>query len=190
MTRAKPEYFIHLVCGSTGAGKSAYALELCGEIGAVLLSIDEWMVTLFWDDSPDPIEFEWTMERVNRCETEMWAMAQQITGYGFPVVLDLGFTTGDHRKKFARLAKESGLSVQLHFLDLPRGERWKRVQARNAAKDNAKKKGKAKSKSPEKHGGKAFQLEVDRETFNFVEDMWEPPTDAETKALNGVRVTE
>ena len=53
-----------------------------------------------------------------------------------------------------------------------------------------KKKGKAKSKSPEKHGGKAFQLEVDRETFNFVEDMWEPPTDAEMKVLNGVRVME
>ena len=182
MNRPPPEHLIHLVCGSTGAGKSTYALDLCGDIGAVHLSIDEWMVTLFWDDSPDTIEFEWTMERVNRCETQMWAMAQQLTHYDIPAVLDLGFTTKDHRTKFASLAKESGLSVQLHFIDLPRKERWQRVQARNAAKDKAKGKGKTV--------GKAFQLEVDRETFNFVEDMWEPPSDDEMTALNGVRVTE
>lgn len=183
MTHHKPEHLIHMVCGSTGAGKSAHAVELCGDIGAVHLSIDEWMVTLFWDDSPDPIEFDWTIERVNRCETEMWSMAQQLSAYKIPVVLDLGFTTQDHRKKFVRLARESGLTVQLHFLDLPRAGRWQRVKGRNAARDAAKK---GKRKLP----GKAFQLEVDRETFNFVEDMWEPPTDEEMAALNGVRVTE
>ncbi len=183
MARAKPDHQIHLICGSTGAGKSTYALDLCGKIGGVHLSIDEWMVTLFWDDSPQPIEFEWTIERVNRCEAQMWAMAQQLTQYGIPAVLDLGFTTRDHRMKFARLATESGLSAQLHFLDLPRDERWQRVKARNAAKDAAKK---GKSKPV----GKAFQLEVDKEMFNFVEDMWEPPDDAEMEVLSGVRVTE
>ncbi len=142
------------------------------------LSIDEWMVTLFWDDSPQPIESEWTMERINRCELQMWAMAQQLTQYNIPAVLDCGFTTRDHRMKFVRLATESRLSVQLHFLDLPREDRWQRVQARNAAKDK------------EPRAGKAFQLEVDKEMFNFVEDMWEPPTDEEMNALNGVRVTE
>ena len=181
MVRKRPDHLIHLVCGATGAGKSTYALELCSDIGGVHLSIDEWMVTLFWDDSPQPVEFEWTMERVNRCEAQMWAVAQQVTQYNIPAVLDLGFTTRDHRMKFVRLATESRLSVQLHFLDLPREERWQRVQTRNAAREESLGKGKTV--------GKAFQLEVDKEMFNFVEDMWEPPDDDEMEALNGVRVT-
>lgn len=182
MARHTPEHLIHIVCGATGAGKSTYALELCGDIGGVHLSIDEWMVTLFWDDSPKPIEAEWTMERINRCELQMWAMAQQLTQYGIPAVLDLGFSTRDHRMKFARLASESGLSVQLHFVDLPRADRWERVQARNAKREEALNKGKSVHK--------AFELEVDKEMFNFVEDMWEPPEAGEMAALNGVRVTE
>lgn len=171
MDRYKPDHLIHMVCGSTGAGKSTYALDLCQAIDGVHLSIDEWMVTLFWDDSPDPIEFEWTMERVNRCETQIWATALQLTQYKVPSVLDLGFTTKDHRAKFFDLAKEAELEVQLHFLDLPREDRWDRVQQRNKKK------------------GSTFQLAVDREMFNFVEDMWEPPEDAEMAALNGVHVT-
>lgn len=172
MDRYKPDHLIHLVCGSTGAGKSTYSLDLCQAIDGVHLSIDEWMVTLFWDDSPDPIESEWTMERINRCETQIWSMAVQLTQYGVPSVLDLGLTTKDHRTKFAELAKEAELTAQLHFLDLPREQRWKRVQQRNKKK------------------GSTFQLEVDREMFNFVEDMWEPPEDDEMAALNGVRVTQ
>lgn len=182
MPRHKPDHLIHLVCGATGAGKSTYALDLCSEIGAVHLSIDEWMVTLFWADSPDPIESEWTMERINRCELQMWSMAQQLSAYKIPVVLDLGFSTQDHRKKFVRLAHEIGLTVQLHFIDLPRDLRWQRVKERNAKREEAHSRGKSVHK--------AFELEVDKEMFQFVEDMWEPPSDEEMAALNGVRVTE
>ena len=172
MDRHTPDQLIHMVCGSTGAGKSTYALDLCSAIDGVHFSIDEWMVTLFWDDSPDPLEFEWSMERINRCETQIWATALQLTQYKIPSVLDLGFTTQDHRTKFVDLAKEVELDLQLHFLDLPQDDRWARVQQRNKKK------------------GSTFQMAVDREMFNFVEDMWEPPDAAEMTALNGVHVTE
>ena len=46
---------IHILAGSTGAGKSTYAAELCARTGAVRFSIDEWMGKLFWMDSPHPI---------------------------------------------------------------------------------------------------------------------------------------
>ena len=42
---------IHLICGSTGAGKTTYARELATNIGGVVFSIDEWMVTLFGEDA-------------------------------------------------------------------------------------------------------------------------------------------
>ncbi|MFN9580481.1 MAG: AAA family ATPase, partial [Novosphingobium sp.] len=59
---------IVLIVGSTGAGKTTYARRLAEELGGVRFSIDEWMMTLFWADSPQPIEFQWTIERVRRCE--------------------------------------------------------------------------------------------------------------------------
>ena len=50
---------LHFLCGSTGAGKTSYALRLCDEIGAIRFSVDEWMSALFWMDSPQPIDPHW-----------------------------------------------------------------------------------------------------------------------------------
>ncbi len=161
---------IHLVCGSTGAGKTTYSMELASKIGGMRFSIDEWMTALFWMDSPEPIEFEWAMERINRCEEQIWAMAEQLAKCEVPSILDLGLTKKKHRTKFADLAAKSELPLELHFLDVPLDERWRRVEHRNQEK------------------GATYRLEVTRTNFDFVERMWEPPTDEEMAALNGVRV--
>jgi hypothetical protein len=75
------------------------------------------------------------------------------------------------RAKFADLAKAAGLSVQLHFIDVPAEERWRRVETRNAQKGETSKLG----------------FDVTREMFDFVEGLWEPPTHAEMLAYNGLR---
>jgi predicted kinase len=62
------ESHIFLITGSTGAGKTTYARVLADQIGGIRFSIDDWMTTLFWMDSPEPISFDWSIERVNRCE--------------------------------------------------------------------------------------------------------------------------
>jgi predicted kinase len=160
----------HIICGSTGAGKSTYSKLLADEIGGIHLAIDEWMVALFWKDSPDPIGFEWAMERVNRCEVQIASVARQCVARGLPAILDLGFTKAAHRQKFADIAKASGTDVALHFLDVPADVRWTRVQQRNVQK------------------GETFSLEVDRDMFDFVEGMWEAPDDQEVLRLNGRRV--
>jgi hypothetical protein len=48
-------HLIHLICGSTGAAKTTYALQLAAELGAIRFLIDEWMAALFWMDSPHPL---------------------------------------------------------------------------------------------------------------------------------------
>ena len=163
---------VHLVAGSTGAGKTTYALALGAREGAIRLSIDEWMTTLFGPDQPKPLQFEWMMERVNRCEAQMWAVALQAAALGVPVVVDCGLTREAHRSKWASFALEAGLGVRLHHLDVDADERWLRVQRRNAER------------------GVTYRLEVTREMFDFVETLWERPTDAEMARLNGTRVTE
>ncbi|GBF57561.1 hypothetical protein PbB2_01228 [Candidatus Phycosocius bacilliformis] len=162
----------HLVCGSTGAGKSTYSRKLAADLPGLYLAIDRWMVELFWPDSPQPIEFDWTMARIGRCEAMITEMALQAIGLGRHAILDLGFTTADHRRRFADVAKERGIPVVLHVLDVPVEVRWGRVQARNADK------------------GETFSLTVDREMFDFVETMWEVPNREEMSALNGCLITD
>ena len=84
-------------------------------------------------------------------------------------VLDLGFARAEHRAKFADLAREAGLPVVLHFVDVPAETRWARVQGRNAER------------------GETLAMDVDRAMFDFMEGMWEPPGEGEMAALNGVR---
>ena len=163
---------IHLICGSTGAGKTTYANRLTNELQGVAFSIDQWMTALFWMDSPSPIEAEWSMERVRRCNDQIWTVASQVAARGTPCVLDLGFTRLKERSEIAELARAAGFSVQLHVLDVPADERWRRVQSRNAEK------------------GETHQLQfaITRDMFDFVETLWEPPDEREMAACDGVRV--
>jgi antitoxin VapB len=64
-------HLVHLICGSTGAGKTTYALQLSDRVGAVRFSIDEWMAALFWMDTPQSLDPAWSMERVERCLTQI-----------------------------------------------------------------------------------------------------------------------
>ena len=61
------DHSIHLICGSTGAGKTTYALQLAEKLYAVRFSIDAWMAALFWMDTPQPLDPAWSIERVERC---------------------------------------------------------------------------------------------------------------------------
>ncbi len=165
------DHLIHLICGSTGAGKTTYAIRLSERLQGIRFSIDEWMAALFWMDTPQPLDPAWSMERVERCLTQIWAVALQIAARSVPCVLDLGFSQAQSRAKFADRATAAGLSVQLHFIDVPAEERWRRVETRNARKGNTY------------HLG----FDVTREMFDFVEGIWEPPTHAEMLAYNGLR---
>ncbi len=159
-----------LIVGCTGAGKTTYARRLADELGGVRFSIDEWMTTLFWADSPQPIQFQWALERTHRCEAQIMSMVPQLAARGVPALLDLGFTKKDHRDRFRALAADLGLTAAVHFIDVPADERWFRVNRRNQQR------------------GETFAMEVDKQMFDFMEGMWEPPLEAEWSADGGVRI--
>ena len=168
-----PDPLIYLICGSTGAGKTTHARELAERMGGVRFSIDEWMTRLFWMDSPQPLKATWSMERVERCLTQIWSIASRVAERGVPCVLDVGLGQAASRLRFVKLARDFGLSVQLHFVDVPAEERWARVEVRNA-----------------RHGETShLPFAVTREMFDFVERRWEPPTEEELAACNGVRIS-
>ena len=161
---------VHLVAGSTGAGKTTYAIRLAAEVGGLRLSLDEWMTTLFEADRPDPIPYAWMMARIARCEAQMRDVAQAAGALGVPAVVDCGLTLAEHRGRWAAWAQAAGRPVRLHHLAAAADVRWARVQHRNADR------------------GETYRLEVTREMFDFVETLWEPPTPDEMARLNGVEV--
>lgn len=154
-----------LVCGSTGAGKTTYSISLSEEIGAVRFSIDPWMQTLYSKDMKT-LDYSWMMERVHRCYDQIWDVSKQILKLNGNVILDLGFTTKAQRDIFTSKASEIGVKSELHFLDVPRELRKKRVAERNANKD------------PE-----LYAFEVTDMMFNFMEPKFQKP--AEDELLNG-----
>lgn len=152
---------IHLLCGSTGAGKTHYGLRLAKKEGAIRFAVDEWMHTLFFPDLSGEIYFDWTMERVNRCEEQIWAVVESLTTNGIPVVLEVSMSTLILRDKQRARAAKLSMPFKLHYLDVDVETRRRRVRQRNLQKDET------------------FSFEVNEEMFEFVEDMFEVPGESE-----------
>jgi len=157
-----------LVCGPTGAGKTTYSISLCEKIGAIRFSIDPWMQTLYSKDMTS-LDYSWMMERVARCETQIWDTAEQVLSLDGDVVLDLGFTTKAQRTLFRERAKSIGVDCELHYLDAAKDVRKRRIEQRNQQKDPL-----------------VYSFEVTEMMFNFMEPRFEIPDELEL--TNGYKV--
>ncbi|MGZ8886197.1 MAG: AAA family ATPase [Halobacteriota archaeon] len=152
---------VHIVFGQQGAGKSTYSRNLAEQEQGVRFSIDDWMGELYSPDLPTPMSLPWIMERVQRCERRIWAVASDVAQRGGNVILDLGFMKVGDRSRFVALAQAKNLSVRTHFVTAPLEVRRDRVLSRNTSKDDT------------------FSFEVSPAMFDFMETQFEAPTDNE-----------
>ena len=151
----------HLICGSTGAGKTTYAKALAHRVRGVRFSIDEWMVSLFLADSPAQLSSAWAVERASRCEAQMGSIADQLVARGVDVVFDVGLSKREHRDRFRMRAAQAGANSKLHYLDVEAETRRERVRQRNVL------------------GSGTFAFAVTDEMFDFLENAFEAPADDE-----------
>ena len=113
-----------LTCGLPGAGKTKLATQLAEDRSAVRLTKDEWLWALGatpWDEP--------TREKV---EHELWRLAQEILRLGVSVVLDFGLWAWIERDEMRSAARGLGVGVELHYLDVPTDELWRRIEVRNS----------------------------------------------------------
>lgn len=113
-----------LTCGLPGAGKTTLARRLATDRGAVRLSKDEWL----WALGTTP----WDEPAREKVERELWRLAQEILRLGLSVVVDFGLWARVERDEMRSVARSLGVGVELHYLDTPDDELWRRIEARNA----------------------------------------------------------
>ena len=161
---------IHLIVGNTGSGKTTYSIALKSKTNGIIFSIDKWNKTLFLPDKNADDGLEWFLERIDRSEKMIMELIKQLESSQTDSILDLGLSKFEHREKFRKFAETNDYELKIHFLDISKETRLKRVMKRNNEK------------------GATYEFEVTKENFDFMENWFEKPSKKEVNG--GVIITE
>ena len=152
---------LHIVFGSQGAGKTSFSQNLSNSYSATVFSIDDWMSALYLPDMPQPLDLQWIMSRVGRCQQRIWKTANDVVCHGGSVVLDVGMQTLNERMALRSLIDKNQLQAIWYFVKAPAAKRRERVMKRNTEK------------------GATFHFEITPQMFDFMEGRFEEPTHEE-----------
>ncbi|MDB5475527.1 MAG: hypothetical protein JWP49_1038 [Phenylobacterium sp.] len=152
---------LNVIFGPCGAGKTTYAHAFARRERAVAFILDDWMARMFGPDILEPIEYAWMLERVARCEAQIWSTAAATITAGASVILDIGLMRKDDRARVREIAEATDLPLQWHFVDAAKEVRRARVAGRNTIK------------------GETFAIDVSPEMFDFIEGVYEAPEPGE-----------
>lgn len=148
---------LNVIFGPSGAGKTTYAHAFARREQAVAFILDDWMGRLFGPDMPMPVEYDWMVERVQRCEAQIWSCAAATIAAGTSVILDIGLLRRSDRARIREIAAAVDLPLQFHFVDAPTEVRRARVAERNVVHSEA------------------LALHISPEHFQFIEGIFERP---------------
>jgi predicted kinase len=160
---------LNVIFGPSGAGKTTYANAFARREQAVAFILDEWMAQLYGPDIPAQVEYPWLVERVGRCEAQIWSTVAAVMAAGRSVILDLGLMRKADRDRIREIAEAVELPLQWHYVTASQAARRARVAERTQVH------------------GKSFALQVTPDMFEFVEGVFEAPTPEE---LTGAIISE
>ncbi len=117
-----------LICGKIASGKSAYAKKLCEREKAVLLSVDELVLSILGGELGEKHD-----EITQRVQVYLFNKSLDILRAGSNVLLDWGFWTKERRQAARDFYESRGVDCEFHYIDVP-DEVWRRnIEIRNRA---------------------------------------------------------
>jgi predicted kinase len=99
------------------------AKQLAAKVRAVRLCPDEWKHDLDIDYYDEP--------RRVRLEARLWGLGQELLGLGQSVIMENGFWAREERDELRLAARALRVLVELHYLEVPVDELWRRLEIRN-----------------------------------------------------------
>lgn len=117
---------VTLLCGKIGCGKTTLAKQLREQTGAVLLSADDLLLTVFTECLGEKHD-----ETNARCLLYLYDMAAQLDSLGISSVIDAGFWTRESRKIARKFFTDRNISFKLYYMEIPEDLRYTRIMARN-----------------------------------------------------------
>lgn len=117
-----------LLCGKIASGKSVYAERIKRQENAVLLSVDELVLSILGSDLGEKHD-----EITSRVQAYFFDKSLEIVRSGANVLLDWGFWTRERRSAARALYQEHGIASEFHYIDVP-DDVWRRnIEIRNQA---------------------------------------------------------
>lgn len=117
-----------LICGKIASGKSVYAEQIKREENAVMLSVDELVLSILGNDLGGKHD-----EITDRIQAYLFAKSLEIIRAGANVLLDWGFWTREKRSAARTFYESRGILCEFHYIDTP-DEVWRRnIELRNRA---------------------------------------------------------
>lgn len=104
---------VYLICGKICSGKTTYSVKLCTENRAILLSVDEIMLSLFGRHCGDKHE-----EYADKAKSYLLNKSLEFIDKGVNVVLDWGFWSKVERNSIKEFFNEHSIDCELHYIDI------------------------------------------------------------------------
>ena len=120
---------LHLLCGKIASGKSTLAKTLAAEHGAIVLSEDQWLASLYPGEILSIADYLRCAQRVRGV---LEPLVIDLLACGVNVVLDFPANTLVNRQWLLGLAQAAKVPHCLHYLALDDATCRARLHARNA----------------------------------------------------------
>ena len=117
-----------MLCGKIASGKSVYAKRICKEDNAVMLSVDERVLSILGGDLGEKHDMI-----TDRIQAYLFEKSVEIINAGTNVLLDWGFWTRERRSAARDFYQIRGIKCEFHYIDVPDVVWHRNIEIRNRA---------------------------------------------------------